>query len=61
MRRVFELDVLECPRCAGRMKILAPVTQPEAIAGILRCLGRPTVAPPIAGSRPPRDTFAWRA
>ncbi len=33
MRRVFEYDVLECPRCRGRMKLIATITDPTAIAG----------------------------
>jgi len=48
MRRVFEVDVLACPRCAGRMRILAAIHSPEAIRAILECLGLPTRAPPIA-------------
>ncbi len=48
MRRVFEVDVFECPRCAGRMRILAAIHSTEAIRAILECLGLPTRAPPIA-------------
>ena len=48
MRRVFEVDVLVCPRCTGRMRILAAIHAPEAIRAILDCLGLPTRAPPIA-------------
>ena len=48
MRRVFEVDVLECPRCTGRMRILAAIHSIEAIRAILECLGLPTRAPPIA-------------
>jgi hypothetical protein len=48
MRRVFEVDVLACPRCAGRMRILAAIHSPEAIRAILDCLGLPARAPPIA-------------
>ncbi len=35
----FEVDVLECPRCGGRMRLLA--TQ-----AILDCLELPSRAPP---------------
>jgi hypothetical protein len=48
MSRVFELDVLSCPRCGGRMRILAAIDSPDAIQKILACLGLPTRAPPIA-------------
>lgn len=54
MRRVFEVDVLECPRCAGKMRILAAIHSLEAIRRILECLGLPTRAPPIA---PPLELF----
>jgi hypothetical protein len=48
MRRVFAFDVLECDRCGGRMRIIAPLHPPEAIRKILDCLGLPVSAPPIA-------------
>jgi hypothetical protein len=48
MLRVFELDVLSCPRCGGRMRILCAINSPTAIQKILSCLGLPTKAPPIA-------------
>jgi hypothetical protein len=47
MKRVWEVDVLECPCCRGRMRILAAIHSPDAIRGILECLGLPTRAPPI--------------
>jgi len=48
MKRVWEVDVLECHRCRGRMRIMAAIHSPEAIRGILECLGFPTRAPPIS-------------
>ena len=44
----FEFDVLSCPRCGGRMRILCAINSPTAIQKILACLGLPTRAPPIA-------------
>jgi len=41
MRRVFEVDVLECPECGGGMRILAAIHPPEATRAILDCLGLP--------------------
>ena len=35
MRRVFAVDVLEFPRCFGRMRIVAAIHPPEAIRAIL--------------------------
>ena len=48
MKRVFEIDVLECPRCLGRMRIVAAIHPPDATRKILDCLGLPSRAPPIA-------------
>ena len=48
LRRIFELDVLKCPRCGGRMRILAAINPPDAISKILDCLGLPSRPPPIA-------------
>jgi len=55
MRRVFELDVLECGRCGGRMRILAAIHSSEAIRKILECLGLPSRPPPIASAVPDMD------
>ena len=52
MRRVFAVDVLECPRCSGPMRIVAAIHPPEAIREILDCLGLPSRAPPIARAVP---------
>ena len=60
MKRVWELDVLECPRCRGRMKIVAAIHSPNAIQKILNCLGLPSRAPPIAAAaRPSSDPLEW--
>jgi hypothetical protein len=56
LRRVFLLDVLQCPRCHGRMRIVAAVTEPVAVEKILRHLGERPAAPLIASARAsPRD------
>ena len=52
MRRVFALDVLECPDCRGRMRILATIRSLDAIHAILECLGLPPRAPPVAPPDP---------
>jgi len=53
MRRVFQVDVLRCPRCnAGPMRILAAIHPPTITEAILDSLGLPTRAPPIAPARP---------
>jgi len=55
MRRVFAVDVLECPRCHSRMRILAAIHPPDAIRKILDCLGLASRPPPIACPLPDRD------
>ena len=53
MRRVFDVDVLRCPRCQTTpMRILAAIHPPTATRAILESLGLPTRAPPIAPARP---------
>jgi hypothetical protein len=51
MQRVFAVDVLECPRCRGRLRILAVITSLKAIRAILDCLagGRNSRSPPESG------------
>jgi hypothetical protein len=53
LKRVFMTDALTCPRCHGRMKILAAITKPEAIRKILDHLGIPSEAPRRTAARPP--------
>ncbi len=55
MRRVFEIDVLECPQCGGPLRVLAAIQSPEAIRKILDCVGLPSRAPPIAPPAPDPD------
>jgi uncharacterized protein YbaR (Trm112 family) len=44
MRRAFALDVLACPRCGGRLRVLATVEDPAVVRQILALpgLGPPT-------------------
>ena len=51
MRRVWGADVQACPRCKGRLKIVATVTNPTAVKAILECLGLPGRPPPLAPAR----------
>jgi hypothetical protein len=52
LRRVFAVDVLECPRCAGPMRILATIHPPDVTQAILDCLELPSRAPPTAAAAP---------
>ena len=53
LKRVFITDALTCPKCQGRMKILAAITETEAIRKILDHLGIPSEAPRRTAARPP--------
>jgi hypothetical protein len=44
MRRAFQADVLTCPRCGGRMTVLATIEDPAVIHRILTHLGLATEA-----------------
>ena len=53
LKRVWEIDVLSCPKCQGRMKIVAMVTDPKSVARYLRSIGEPTDLPQRAPARGP--------
>jgi uncharacterized protein YbaR (Trm112 family) len=35
MRRVFALDVLACPRCGGRLRVIATIQDAAVVRAIL--------------------------
>lgn len=39
LQRVFAVDVLACPRCGGRMRVLATIDDPRVVRRILTHLG----------------------
>ena len=45
MRRTFGFDVLACPRCGGRLRLLALIEEAAVIARILGDLGLPAEIP----------------
>ena len=53
LRRVFAIDVLQCEKCEGRMKIIAIIPAGEASNAILDHLDQQTKAPPMATGPPP--------
>lgn len=60
LRRVFAIDVLECPRCGARTRLLAAIHPPHATRKILECLDLPARAPPVVAARPEADASgAW--
>ena len=57
MRRAFDLDVLRCPRCAGRLELIATIDDPAVIHRILAYLALPGAreGPALASAvSPPR-------
>ena len=54
MQRAFALDVLACPHCGGRLRLIATLHDPAVIRKILAHLGRspseesPGLAPPAS-------------
>ena len=64
MRRVFDLDVLACPRCGGRMSVIATIEAADVLRKILGHLGLPSEPPaPLPSRSPPSlgDLFRGRA
>ena len=60
LRRVFLIDVLTCPWCGGARRLLAGISDPEAIYRILAHLGLPTEPPELAPARaPPEPLLPW--
>jgi hypothetical protein len=53
LQRVFAVDVLECPRCSGRLELIAFIAAPDVARRILDHLGLAAQAPPLAPARPP--------
>ena len=52
MQRAFEIDVLACPRCGGRLRLIATVEDPRAIREVLDALACSTEA--MDRAPPPR-------
>jgi hypothetical protein len=55
LRRSFEVDVLACPGCGGRLRVLGEVTDPAMVRLVLESLGMPTDAPRVARARDPTE------
>jgi hypothetical protein len=58
LQRCFSIDVLSCPTCGGRMRLVALVTEPKSIRRFLRGLGEPTL-PPVR--EPARGPPYWKS
>ena len=51
LKRVFASDALACPKCGGRMSVIATITDPEVVRKVITSLGLPTRGPPVAPAR----------
>jgi uncharacterized protein YbaR (Trm112 family) len=58
MAHDFDLDVLACPRCGGRMSLIATIEEPQVIRKILGHLGLPTEIPLPRPPPAPSDFFS---
>ena len=58
LQRCFSIDVLSCPGCGGRMRLMALVTDPKSTRRFLRGLGEPTEAP---AREPARGPPYWKS
>ena len=58
LQRTFAVDVLTCPSCQGRMRLLAVVKNPVSIARYLTATGELTDVPDRS---PPRTPPYWKS
>ena len=45
LKRVFQHDLATCPRCGGKVEVLAVIIDPKVVRRILDHLGLPTTPP----------------
>ena len=57
LRRTFEVDVLACTHCGGRLRVLSVITEPGPVRRILEHLGMPADPVPIARARDRRRSW----
>lgn len=53
MQRSFGFDVLACPRCGGRLELVALIEDPRVIRRILNHLGLAAEVPAVGPPRSP--------
>jgi hypothetical protein len=58
LQRTFQVDVLACPRCGGRLRVLGEITEPAMVGLVLESLDIPTAAPRPARARAPTALLA---
>jgi Putative transposase len=58
LRRSFDVDVLACATCRGRLRVLGEVNDPAIVRLVLESVGLPAEAPRVARARDPTELFA---
>jgi hypothetical protein len=58
LKRCFAIDVLQCPTCHGRMRLVALVTDPKQVRRFLHGIGEPTEPP---SREPARGPPYWKS
>jgi transcription elongation factor Elf1 len=46
LAKVYEIDVFKCPKCGGRMSVVAVIRDPDEIRKIIACLYTQGRGPP---------------
>jgi hypothetical protein len=59
LRRVFEFDILACPDCGGRLRLVATIEDPSVVARILEHLGLAVDLPSPAPARSTEWLPGW--
>jgi hypothetical protein len=59
LKRTFKVDVFSCPKCGGRRRVLASLTEGAVLHRILRHLHLPATPPPLAPARGPPQEALW--
>jgi hypothetical protein len=57
IRKIYEADPLECPKCKGPMRVIALIEDPGVVRRILEHLG--LWAPQVKERSPPLDSASW--
>jgi hypothetical protein len=55
LKKAFAVDVLACPDCGGRLKIIAFISDDAVARRILLHLGLDSRGPPVARAQAPPD------
>ncbi|MDF2698047.1 MAG: hypothetical protein K0S65_6430 [Labilithrix sp.] len=53
LQRTFDVDILECPKCHGRIQVVEAVLEKDAVRSILERLDLPVDAPRLVRARDP--------